>query len=420
MRDEDAVRRAARSWFERNWDPDLTTGQWWQRLAESGWGLPRWPREWYGRSYSASEARAVDEERVAAGALGPPAGLGVALAAPTILAHGTTQQKERYLWPIATGEHAWCQLFSEPGAGSDLAAVQTRAVRRGDDYVVSGQKVWTSNAHHADFGLLIARTDPEVPKHKGISFFLCPMSQGDAVTVRPLRELTGRALFNEVFLTEAVIPASALLGKPGDGWRVAQTTLAAERAGFGEGGDVLSGVPGGSRAGYLTRRAGDMAGKRRSSGTAMSLGGGGSRLVIDLIRQYGRTEDPAIRQKIAQLHSYETVLKANARRARALRKMNPEMGVEALTSKLQTSRISRLANEIISDVIGMDATLAGVDSPKSGAVVDYVLFNLASSIYGGTDQIQRNILAERVLGLPREAAPDHAVAFREITVGTAR
>ncbi|MDQ2637417.1 MAG: acyl-CoA dehydrogenase family protein, partial [Actinomycetota bacterium] len=128
MSDESAVRRAARSWFEENWDPDLTTAEWWERLAESGWGLPRWPREWFGRSCSAEDARTVEDERVAVGALGPPAGLSIALAAPTILAHGTAEQKEQYLWPIATGQHAWCQLFSEPGAGSDLAAIQTRAV----------------------------------------------------------------------------------------------------------------------------------------------------------------------------------------------------------------------------------------------------------------------------------------------------
>ncbi|MGV0794854.1 acyl-CoA dehydrogenase family protein [Mycolicibacterium sp. XJ1819] len=420
MTDEDAIRRAARSWFEENWDPHLRAAQWWERLASSGWGLPRWPLEWYGRGCSAAEAKIVDEERAAIGALGPPAGLGVALAAPTILTHGTPQQKQRYLWPIVTGQHAWCQLFSEPGAGSDLAAIQTSAVRREGEYVINGQKVWTSNAHHADYGLLMARTDVDVPKHEGISFFLFPMEQAEAVTVRPLRELTGRTMFNEVFITEAVVSETALLGQPGDGWKIAQTTLAAERSGFGEGGNALSGVPGGRRAGYLDRRAGDLATGRRVSGTAMSLGGGGESLVLRLVRRYGRDRDPAIRQKVAQLHIYQAILKGNAMRARAERKSAPASRTDALTSKLQTSRISRLANEIISDVLGMDATVAGADSPEAGAVVDYVLFNLAASIYGGTDQIQRNILAERVLGLPRELSPDRGVAFRDVKVGTLR
>ena len=226
------VRAEAAAWFAANWDPALTLGEWWQRLGDAGWGYPTWPVGRFGRGLSNEAASGVAEERRRVGAFGAPAGIASMLAGPTLLAHGTADQLDRFLPGIVSGEHIWCQLFSEPSAGSDLASLRTRAERDGDRWVVNGQKVWTSGAHKASYGILIARTDPDAPKHRGISYFVIDMRQ-PGVEVRPLKEMTGRAVFNEVFFTDAVVPAENLIGDLHDGWRVALTTLANERNGLG-------------------------------------------------------------------------------------------------------------------------------------------------------------------------------------------
>src|SRR3954469_15449388 len=217
-------------WLESNWDPDLTVGEWWDRLGNAGWSAPSWPTEWYGRGLSREDAVRTGRVLADHGALGPPGGLGLLLAGPTIVTHGTDDQKRAYLRDIVTGQKAWCQLFSEPGAGSDLAGLQTRAVKDGDEWVVEGPKVWTSGGGGADLGMLIARTAPDVPKRQGISYFALDMHQGERVEVRPLREMTRRALFNEVFFSEARVHDDALIGGLNNGWAVANTTLAVERA----------------------------------------------------------------------------------------------------------------------------------------------------------------------------------------------
>src|SRR5215217_2327307 len=202
----DDVTAELTSWLEENWDPDLTVGEWWERLGTSGWAAPTWPLEWYGKGLSRAEGVRAQQIIGDHGALGAPGGLGLLLAGPTIVTHGNDEQKARYLKDIVTGQKAWCQLFSEPGAGSDLAGLQTKAIKDGDEWIVTGQKVWTSGGQVADLGMLIARTDPDVPKHQGITYFAIDMHQ-PGVEVRPLRELTGRAMFNEVFMTEARVPA---------------------------------------------------------------------------------------------------------------------------------------------------------------------------------------------------------------------
>ena len=259
--DADAV-TAVKEWLAVNWDPDLTVLEWWERLGTSGWSAPGLPEASYGRGLARSEVVRVQEAIASFGALGAPGGLGMLLAAPTIATHGTDEQRERYVRPIVTGTEAWCQLFSEPGAGSDLAGLQTRAERDGDEWVVTGQKVWTSGGQVADMGMLLARTNPDVPKHQGITYFAFDMRQ-PGVEVRPLREMTGRALFNEVFLTEARVGGDAIIGGLNNGWAVANTTLAFERAGLGAGGGSARGssaaVPG-SIAGDLGKRAGDLVG----------------------------------------------------------------------------------------------------------------------------------------------------------------
>ena len=222
------------SWLSENWDPDVTVAEWWERLGLAGWSAPSLPTDAYGRGLSRTDGIRVQQRIKASGALGPPAGLGLLLAAPTIASHGTRQQIDTYVRDIVTGRQAWCQLFSEPAAGSDLAGLQTRAVRDGDEWIVNGQKVWTSGGQYADLGMLLARTDTHVPKHQGISYFALPMHQ-PGVEVRPLREMTGRALFNEVFMTDARVADDALIGGENHGWAVANTTLMNERAGLGSG-----------------------------------------------------------------------------------------------------------------------------------------------------------------------------------------
>src|SRR3954447_4564626 len=257
-------------WLEENWDPDLTVGEWWERLGLSGWGAPTWPEEWYGKGLGRSDAALVQRAISEHGALGAPGGLGLMLAGPTIIAHGTDEQKERYVRDIVTGKKAWCQLFSEPGAGSDLAGLQTRAIKDGEEWIVNGQKVWTSGGQVADLGMLLARTDADVPKHQGITYFALEMGQ-PGVEVRPLREMTDRAMFNEVFFSEARVADDAIIGGLNNGWAVANTTLAVERASLSAGGgsgEAGAAATPGTVAGDLGKRVGDIVGSRegRSGG----------------------------------------------------------------------------------------------------------------------------------------------------------
>src|SRR5881398_2693760 len=216
------------SWLDENWDPDLTVAEWWERLGLSGWAAPSLPENAYGKGLSRNDTVRVQTEIARFGALGAPAGLGLLLAAPTIATHGSQEQIDEYVRDIVTGQKAWCQLFSEPGAGSDLAGLTARAIQDGEEWVVNGQKVWTSGGQVADLGMLLARTDADVPKHQGISYFALDMHQ-PGVDVRPLREMTGRAMSNEVFLSEARVSDAALIGGKNNGWAVANTTLAFER-----------------------------------------------------------------------------------------------------------------------------------------------------------------------------------------------
>ena len=222
------VRAQVAAWLAEAWDPELSLAQWRARLADSGWACPAWPLRWYGRGLAAAAAGVVAQEFARSGAVAAPEGVGMNLAGPTILEHGSDELKRRFLRPTVTGEISWCQLFSEPGAGSDLAGLAARAERDGDEFVVSGQKVWNTSAHHADFGLLLARTDWDAPKHRGITYFVLPMHQ-PGVDVRPLRQMNGHASFNEVFLDQARVPAGNVIGDVGGGWAVALTTLAHER-----------------------------------------------------------------------------------------------------------------------------------------------------------------------------------------------
>ncbi|HEY3140489.1 MAG TPA: acyl-CoA dehydrogenase family protein [Acidimicrobiales bacterium] len=417
-----------KAWLDQNWDPDLTVGEWWDRLGTSGWGVPAWPIEWFGKGLSRSEAVRVQQTIAEFGALSAPGGLGLLLAGPTITVHGTDEQKTELLRDIVTGKKGWCQLFSEPGAGSDLAGLQTRAVKDGEEWIVTGQKVWTSGGQVADLGMLIARTDPDQPKHAGITYFVIDMHQ-PGIDVRPLKEMTGRAMFNEVFLTDARVRDDAIIGGLNNGWKVANTTLMFERAGLGAGGGsaaVSAAVPG-TVMGDLDKRVGDFVGRgnRRGSGPE-SLFGTGAKGLIKLAQAGGRAKDPAIRQKLMRLHSLGEVAKYNNLRLKAAMAAKKDIPGLPNIAKLSMSEMVRQSRDIGLEIAGAYGTLhaynaddrealdAATGMPALAAVTESALFAQGPPIYGGTDQVQRNIIGERVLGLPKEPGFDKNTPFKEL------
>ena len=427
----DDLRDELRSWLEENWDPDLTVGDWWERLGLAGWVAPAWPSAWFGRDLSTAEANVVSSTIAEFGALGAPGGLGLLLAGPTIVTHGTDDQKRRYLRDIVTGQRAWCQLFSEPNAGSDLAGLQTRALLDGDEWIVSGQKVWTSGGQAADLGMLIARTNPDAPKHQGISYFALDMHQ-DGIDVRPLREITGRALFNEVFLTDARTHDDTVIGGLNNGWAVANTTLTFERAGLGAGGgsSAASAAIPGQVAGQLPMRAGDFVpasgGRRRGGGGGGGMFGSAERMLVGLARDNGAIDDPTVRQDLARLHTLNEIARFSNLRMKAAKAAGKSPGPIANTAKLSMSRIVRLTRDVGLRILGGYGTLhayegdqrksldAAVGRPLDAMVTEMSLFSPAPSIYGGTDEIQTNIIGERVLGLPKEPNQDRTTPFKEL------
>jgi alkylation response protein AidB-like acyl-CoA dehydrogenase len=426
----DSVRAEAKAWIEENWDPQISVREWLERLADSGWASPTWPTEWYGKGLSNAELAGAYEEFRTLGAPGPPAGLSRMLAAPTIIAHGTDEQKRRYVRSILVGEESWCQLFSEPGAGSDLASLQTKAIRDGDEWVITGQKVWTSGAHTADLGMLIARTNPDAPKHKGISYFAFEMDQPGRVEIRPLKQITGAAHFAEVFFDEARVPHEAIIGGENEGWGVALTTLANERVGLG--GGAVSGflftAPGGTRAKeQLEQSVGEMVERyRKSPSTFIAANAGAARAtlspkrLIEFAKENGRNTDPHIRQRLVGLYTLSELSRMNALRAKAAVAAGQRPGPEVSIGKLMISRITRATRDTATAIAGAASMLDGPESPLDGAVTQQFLGSPAPSIYGGSDEIQKNIVGERVLGLPKEPDVSRDVPFRDLKVGTQR
>jgi len=429
-----------RTWLDKNWDPDLTVGEWWERLGLAGWSAPGLPVNAYGKNISRADAVAVSNEVAKFGALGAPAGLGLLLAAPTVATHGTQEQIDLYVRDIVTGQKAWCQLFSEPQAGSDLAGLQTKAIKDGDEWIVNGQKVWTSGGQYADLGMLLARTDPEVPKHQGISYFAFDMHQ-PGVDVRPLKEMTGHALFNEVFLTDARVADAALIGGVNNGWAAANTTLMNERAGLGSGGGNAAGgglAQPGTVMGALSKRVGDFVapkdggggGKsgKKASGGGGALGAmrGGAGLLISLAQSKGVNKDAGIRQDLARLYTLGELGRFNGLRMKAVKEAGGDIPGMPNVAKLSMSQIVRLTRDLGLRISGPSGMLHAYDSddkaalvhatgdPFAGSVTEMALFAQAPPIYGGTDQVQRNIIGERVLGLPKEPNNDRVTPFSEL------
>jgi len=391
-------------WLAANWDPELLVEDWWRKVAEAGWTAPHFTVEQGGRGLGRRAGAAVRSAFKAFGALRPPGGLGLLMAAPTILTHGTPEQIERFVPPILDGRAAWCQFFSEPGAGSDLAGLTTRAERDGDRWVINGQKVWSSQALGADYAMLLARTNFDVPKHQGISWFGFSLDQ-PGVTIRPLREMTGDDIFNEVFLDDAVVEDADLVGGEGNGWAVTQTTLHFERTGIGAGGAHAGFPEPGRRGGMLGRRAGDAA-HDEPPDAKLTLGYND---VVELAQKLGCTDDPLVRQQLARLYAFSETGVWNAQRGKAEALRGGGQSV-ASTGKLSQTRIVKLAAGLATEISGLHGLLWGDEHVVSKAMV----FSAASSIYGGTDEIQHNIIAERTLGLPREPAPDRGRPYGEV------
>ena len=407
---EQTVRAEARTWLEANWDTDLGLVEWRNKLVDSGWGAPHWPSGWYGRDLPVGLVPVVDEELDRIGAVGV-AKMGIrTLAAATILAHGTDMHKEKFLRRILTGEDTWCQLFSEPGSGSDLAGATTRAEMKGNKWVINGQKVWTTSAHHADYGLLLARTDVDVPKHKGMTYFIIDIHQ-PGVEVVPLRQMNGHASFNQVFFTDAEISPEFMVGNLGDGWKVATTTLMHERRG----------ADGMRRYAEASDRP-ERIYREEAEEHAIALEpykwypqrAGRVDLVLERVKATGMNADPVLRQEIAKLMIMAKSAEWTARRARAAQEAGRPQGPEGSLGKLAASYVARAANRVHTAITGTESMLTGDDSPMDGVIAEILVSTPAISIAGGTDEIQKNIISERVLKMPKEPRFDTDRPFREV------
>jgi alkylation response protein AidB-like acyl-CoA dehydrogenase len=408
------------AWVDANWDTSSTVREWWLRLAEAGYAYPTWPAGLGGFGASRRDAATITAVLARNAVIGPPLGsMAARLAAPTLLAHATPAQQEELVRPIATGEAAWCQLFSEPGSGSDLASIGTRAARDGDEWVVTGQKVWNSAADSSDLGMLLARTDVDVPKHAGITYFAIDMKQ-PGIEARPLKQMNGASNFCEVFLTEARVRNDRVIGEVNGGWRVAQTTLLNERnslAGSGVAGLLMarSGTDG-----DLDRKVSEIVDQAREASTArksqIPAGAVPAKLMVELAQHYGVSDDPVIRQDLARYISHIRVNGWTMRRIGAAR--GGLTGADGSIAKLTTARICQESRDLSYRVVGAQGMLMGRRSPLEGDLQTVNLASPGNRLGGGSDEIQLNVVGERALGLPREPSSDKNVPYRDLQVGT--
>jgi alkylation response protein AidB-like acyl-CoA dehydrogenase len=392
-KEEAAFRAEVRAWMRQNAperDPGqlstshsfsdfdeifVTEGKKWQRAVyDGGYAGITWPVEYGGRGGSFVESMIFRQEEAGVDVASGLFAVGIGMAGPTIINHGTDEQRRRYLPAMLKGEEVWCQLFSEPGAGSDLASLSTRAVRDGDEWVVNGQKVWSSGAHHSDMGILLARTDPDLPKHGGITFFILDM-RTPGIEVRPLRQMNGGATFNEVFFTDVRVPADNVVGEINGGWRATMTTLANERG----------------------------------------TGGGTSSFpqVLKLARDCGATGDAVIRQRLAGCFIGQEIARYLGFRIQtALSKgvSSPETSV----AKLHFALVAKETVELTMSLEGARGMLLGDAAPAGGYWQQQFLTAPSYRIAAGSDEVQRNIIGERVLGLPGDIRADKNVPFRDL------
>lgn len=395
--DDDPRRLEVRAWMEAHPEPTA------QDLVDAGYVVPHWAEPW-GLAADPMHQLIIDDEFRRAGVSMPANPIGIGWAGPTILTAGTDAQRDRYLPKLLTAEEIWCQLFSEPDAGSDLANLSTRAVRDGDEYVVNGSKIWSSGAHYSAFGILIARTDPDAPKHRGISYFICPMDL-PGISMTPIVDMTTAHSFNQVFFDDVRIPADLLVGNEGDGWRLAKMTLSNERV---------------------------------SLSSAGSLWGAGpsAETLLDLVRRSGGTADPLVRQHLSALWCEAEVLRLNRLRTLSSRLAGRTPGAEASIQKAMADEHGQHVLETAKTLIGAGGMLEGsgpsghlTSAMGSGPTennlradqfpgVDPIwhygyLFSPALTLGGGTFAIQRNIVAEMVLGLPRDINVEQGMTWSE-------
>ena len=406
--EEAAFRAQARAWLDANAErlqpgeraPGLAEGRaepgmiaraqaWQAKKADAGWACITWPVEYGGRG--ATRIQAVIWNQEESRYRTPPNlfGIGQGMLGPTIMVHGSAEQKERYLRPMLRGEEIWCQLFSEPSAGSDLAGLRTSAVRDGDDWVINGQKIWTTGATYCKWGMMVTRTDPAAPKHKGITYFIVDM-QAPGIEIRPIKQINGASGFNEVFFTDVRVADRQRVGAVNDGWRGALTTLMNERAAIAGGG----------------------------------VGGPGFEDLVRLAKRTDRNgrpafEDGAVRQRLARLYIRLTGLQYTGYRTQTALSRGATPGPEASIGKLVGAPLRQEMASFAIDLQGMaGAMIDRVSAPEEGAWQQAYLGSPGLRIAGGTDEILRNIIAERILQLPPEARADKDVAFKDIPTGT--
>lgn len=394
----DSFRARARQWLEANahrrssdqaGEParsDLASAKAFQaRLHDGGFAGIAWPVAYGGQGLTAAEERAFDEEARNFNLPGEYFSIGMGMCGPTLLDLGTEEQKLRYIRPLLRGEEVWCQLFSEPGAGSDVASLQTRAVRDRDGWVVSGQKVWTSVARFSDFGALIARTDPDRPKHGGITMFVVDM-RTPGVIVRPLRDMTGGATFNEVFFDGVRVPEENVIGEVNGGWAASVRMLMHERVSIG---------------GRTRPRRGAAFGS-----------------LAKVARSRGLRRDPVVRQRLAELYVRERVVHLLGSRLAQEARLGRNPGSRGSVGKLAGAELARFSAAVAAELLGGEAIAWDPSDPEAARWAAALLSAPAGAIAGGTNEIQRNIIGERVLGLPKEPQVDRDVPFRELRVGT--
>jgi alkylation response protein AidB-like acyl-CoA dehydrogenase len=380
------VRSDVRAWLAEHWSPGMGRREFTEAAVDAGWARPSWPRDLFGRDLPEEATPVIAEEFAAAGAPVPDT-TASAIAATAIKDFAESPQlRGPVLRKLLTGEYRTCLLYSEPGAGSDLAALQTRADRDGEEWVVNGQKVWTSGARQATHGLLAARTNWDVPKRRGITYFLLPMDQ-DGVEIRPIKQMTGQASFNEVFFTNARVPDSLRISALEDGWRVLQTALAVERMMMG----------GGIRRPTARANGGEERATRPAD-------------LVPIANRTGRNTDPLMRQEIARIHALRRIGAWNAERADG----ESDMSI-ATVLKLAMSTVLHGSARIHTQLIGQESMLVAGEggSQEADNANQEAMWSFINSIGGGSDQIQRNLIAERVLGLPHDPSVDHNIPFRE-------
>jgi alkylation response protein AidB-like acyl-CoA dehydrogenase len=397
--DEAAYRDRVRTYIEEHRDRLATSGTGGRRegdlagsrlsqatLYDGGFVGVTWPQEFGGQGGTPMQQSIVYQEMGAAGVSPLIGTIGIGMCGPTVIGHGSDDQKRRYLTRLLRADDIWCQLFSEPAAGSDLAGLRTRAVRDGDEWRINGQKVWTTQAHIADYGILLTRTDPEQPKHRGLTMFVIDM-KAPGVTVRPLRQMSGQADFNEVFFDDVVIPDAERLGAVNDGWRVALTTLMSERLSIGGGGtDLGAGI--GTVVDHVRRHIGELPEARQA----------------------------LVRQELGRNYVATLAIRYTGYRQLSALSQGKMPGPEASAGKLAGTATARTLADLCVRLLGDDAGYAAsMDGTRTWTDLQASLPGLA--IAGGTDQILRNILGERVLGLPAEPRADKGITFAESIAG---